>query len=180
MEWLAIKKIANESDNDYLRRWNELYIQIGETANQASHIQLMHFFQGLDEAMKKKIREYATFPETREDMVALAKKLRPNTYREYTTKGSSSSRGSSQGKTSSTNTHKDKKEKASPNPEHANLQCRYPPCQKFGHIERNCKLKQRHEAQDNAGPSTGVNRVSINSKPSTKKKKADDSKSPRM
>ena len=175
MEWFAIKKTANESEDDYLRRWNELYTQIGDAANQASQIQLMHFFQGLDEPMKKKIREHATFPETREDMVALAKKLRPNTHREYATKGASTSRGQSQGKASSASTRTDKKESTPSNPEHANLQCRYPPCGKMGHIEKNCRIKARHEAQ-NSGPSTGVNSIKRGSKSSAGNKAEDPKK----
>ena len=179
MQWLAIRKTANESEDDYLRKWNELYVQIGEPANEASRIQLMLFFIGLDEPMKKKIREHAIFPETREDMVALAKKLRPNTHREYTAKSSSTSRGQSQGKASSSSTYADKKESSSSNPDYTNFQCRYPPCGKMGHIEKNCHLKAKHEAQNRSGPSTGVNSIKTGSKSSVKKK-ADDSKKSRF
>lgn len=78
MEWLQASKRDGESDEEYLRRYNELQFQIGDEANKADKIQVMLFYCGLNEPMHRKIHEQSQLSITTEDMVALAKKLRPN------------------------------------------------------------------------------------------------------
>ena len=79
---MQAKKASNESDDTFLRQFNTLKTQIGNEANDPAKIEVMLFFAGLDEPMQRKIREQSSMPETKHDLVALAKKLRPNLDRE--------------------------------------------------------------------------------------------------
>ncbi len=74
--------MSNESDDTFLRRFNTLKTQIGNEANDPAKIEVMLFFAGLDEPMKQKISEQSSMPETKHDLVVLARKLRPNLDRE--------------------------------------------------------------------------------------------------
>ncbi len=78
LDWVQAKKAYNESDDTFLRRFNTLKTQIGNEANDPAKIEVMLFFAGLDESMQQKIREQSSMPETKHDLVALAKKLQPN------------------------------------------------------------------------------------------------------
>ncbi|SLM35363.1 Reverse transcriptase domain [Lasallia pustulata] len=78
MEWMNCHKLGSESDDEYLCRSDELLAQIGNEAKDYHQIQLMVFFKGLDQAMKQKICGHPVFPNSREDLVTLAKKLRPS------------------------------------------------------------------------------------------------------
>ena len=75
LDWVQAKKASNESDDTFLRRFNTLKTQIGDEANDPAKIEVMLFFAGLDEPMQRKIREQSSMPETKHDLVALAKKL---------------------------------------------------------------------------------------------------------
>ncbi len=65
-----------------LRRFNTLKTQIADEANDPAKIEVMLFFAGLDEPMERKIHKQSSMPETKHDLVALAKKLRLNLDRE--------------------------------------------------------------------------------------------------
>ncbi len=82
LDWVQAKKASNESDDTFLRRFNTLKTQIGDEANDPAKIEVMLFFAGLDETMRQKIREQLSMPDTKHDLVTLAKKLRPNLDRE--------------------------------------------------------------------------------------------------
>ncbi len=53
-----------------------------DEGNNLAKIDVMLFFAGLDEPMQRKICEQSSKPETKHDVVVLAKKLRPNLDRE--------------------------------------------------------------------------------------------------
>ncbi len=74
-DWVQDKKASNESDDTFLRRFNTLKTQIGNEANDPAKIGVMLFFAGLDEPMQQKIRKQSSIPETKHDLVSLAKKL---------------------------------------------------------------------------------------------------------
>ncbi len=78
LDWVQAKKASNKSDDTFLRQLNTLKIQIGNEANDPAKIEVMLFFAGLEEPMQQKIHEQSSMPETKHDLVALAKKLRPN------------------------------------------------------------------------------------------------------
>ena len=82
LDWVQAKKVSNESDDTFLQRFKALKTQIGNEANDPAKIEVMLFFAGLDEPMQRKIREQSSMPGTKHDLVALAKKLRPNLDRE--------------------------------------------------------------------------------------------------
>ncbi len=75
LDWVQAKKASNEPDDTFLRQFNTLKTQIGDEANDLAKIEVMLFFAGLDEPMQQKIREQSSMPETKHDLVALAKKL---------------------------------------------------------------------------------------------------------
>ncbi len=75
---MQAKKLSNESDDTFLRRFNTLKTQIGNEANDSAKIEVRLFFAGLDEPMQKKIREQSSTQETKHDLVILAKKLQRN------------------------------------------------------------------------------------------------------
>ncbi len=75
---MQAKKVSNELDDTFLRRFNTLKTQIGDEANDPAKIEVMLFFAGLDKPMQRKSRKQSSMPETKHDLVALAKKLRPN------------------------------------------------------------------------------------------------------
>ena len=75
---MQAKKASNESDDTFLRRFNTLKSQIGDEANDLAKIEVILFFAMLDEPMHQKICKQSSMQETKHDLVALAKKLRPN------------------------------------------------------------------------------------------------------
>ncbi len=79
---MQAKKASNESDDTFLRQFNTLKTQIGNEANDPARLEVMLFFAGLDEPIQQKIRKQSSMPETKYDLVALSKKLRPNLDRE--------------------------------------------------------------------------------------------------
>ncbi len=82
LDWVQAKKASNESDDTFLRRFNTFKTQIKNEANDPAKIEVMLFFAGLDEPMQQKICKQSSMPETKHDLVALAKKLRLNLDRE--------------------------------------------------------------------------------------------------
>ena len=82
LDWVQAKKASNESDDTFLRRFNTLKTQIGDEANDPAKIEVMLFFAGLDKPMQQKIHEQSSMPETKHDLIAIVKKLRPNLDRE--------------------------------------------------------------------------------------------------
>ncbi|SLM34638.1 hypothetical protein LPUS_03498 [Lasallia pustulata] len=72
---LFLKSQLGDRDN---RVSDELLAQIGNEAKDYHQIQLMVFFKGLDQAMRQKICGHPMFPNSQEDLVTLAKKLRPS------------------------------------------------------------------------------------------------------
>ncbi len=70
--------MSNELDDTFLRRFNTLKTEIGNEANDPTKIEFMFFFERLDELMQQKTGKQSSIPETKHDLVALAKKLRPN------------------------------------------------------------------------------------------------------
>ncbi len=79
---MQAKKASNKSDDTFLRRFHTLKTQIGNEAKDPAKIEVMLFFAGLDEPMQRKTREQSSMPETKYDLVALPKKLRPKLDRE--------------------------------------------------------------------------------------------------
>ena len=75
---MQAKKSSNESDDSFLRRFNTLKTQIGDEANNPSKIEVMLFFARLDELMQQENHEQSSMPETKHDLVAIAKKLQHN------------------------------------------------------------------------------------------------------
>ncbi len=82
LDWVQTKIASNESNDTFLRRFNTLKTQIGNGANDLAKIEVMLFFAGLDKSMQQKIRDQSSMPETKHDLVDLAKTLRPNLDRE--------------------------------------------------------------------------------------------------
>ena len=78
LDWVQAKKATNKSANTFLRRFNTLKTQIGDEANVPTKIEVMLFFVGLNKPMQQKICKPSRMPKTKHDLVALAKKLRPN------------------------------------------------------------------------------------------------------
>ena len=79
---MQAKKASNELDDTFFRRFNTFKTQIGDEAKDLAKIEVMLFFAGFDKPMQQKIREQSSIPETKHDLVALAKRLRPNLDRE--------------------------------------------------------------------------------------------------
>ncbi len=75
LDWVQAKKASNESDNIFLRRFNNLKTQIGDEANDPAKMEVMLFFAGLDEPMQQKICEQSSMLETKHDRIPIAKKL---------------------------------------------------------------------------------------------------------
>lgn len=73
---------AQGEDETDLRRFNTLISQIKDEVKGAAKIEVILFYTALNELIQCKIREQATMPTTKHDMVALAKKLLPNLDRE--------------------------------------------------------------------------------------------------
>ena len=170
MEWMNCHKLGSESDNEYLRRSDELLAQIGNEAKDYHQIQLMIFFKGLDQAIKQKICGHPVFPNSRKDLVNLAKKLRPSIGTEAHLRTTTTNTGS----TGSTSANVAKRNPRKPstsvtiklhNPEPLQDQffdgdCHY--CGKRGHKELDCLKKK---SDNTAGktlptiPASGSNRV---------------------
>ncbi len=72
---MQAKKASNKSDDTFLRRFNTLKTQNGDEVNDPAKIEVMLLFAGLDKPIQRKIREHSSMPETKYDLVALAKKL---------------------------------------------------------------------------------------------------------
>ncbi len=79
---MQAKKTSNESDDKFLRRFNTLKSQIENEVNDHAKIEVILILAGLDELMQQKIRKQSSMPETKNDLVALSKKLRPDLDRE--------------------------------------------------------------------------------------------------
>ena len=77
LDWMSAKNASNESEDKFLREFNTLKTQFGNEANDPAKIEVMLFFAVLDELMQQKIRAQSSMPETKHDLVPLAKKLRP-------------------------------------------------------------------------------------------------------
>ncbi len=75
LDWVQAKKASNQSGDTFLRRFNTSKTQIEDEANDPAKIEVMLFFEGLDEPMQQKIREQSRRPRTKHDLVALAMKL---------------------------------------------------------------------------------------------------------
>ncbi len=82
LDWVQVKKASNESDDIILWWLNTIKTQIGDEANEPAKIKVMLFFAGLDELMQQNIRKKSSMPETKHDLVSLAKKVWPNLDRE--------------------------------------------------------------------------------------------------
>lgn len=78
LDWIQVKKLSNESDDAYLRRFNILKTQIRNEAQDLAKIEVMFFFAELDELMQCKIYKQSGMPDTKYNLVMLAKKLQPN------------------------------------------------------------------------------------------------------
>ncbi|MCJ1352690.1 MAG: hypothetical protein MMC33_002674 [Icmadophila ericetorum] len=76
IDLLRIRKQSSESDDEYLRRFNLIVSEIGEEAKDIEKMKLMVVFNGLDPAMKEKLREHSDFPESQQDLRTLTKRLR--------------------------------------------------------------------------------------------------------
>ncbi len=73
--WLDLvqsKKVFNESDDTFFRRFNILKTQIGNADNDPTKIEVMLFFAGLDEPIQQKICKQSSIPKTKHDLVAFA------------------------------------------------------------------------------------------------------------
>ncbi len=129
-----------------------LKTQSGNEANNPAKIEVMLFFTGLDEPMQQKIREQSSIPETKHDLVTLAKQLRPNLDQEpkpsLPTRTRSTHSTSAQPKQSdalvASSLHEDGCRKK--------IFCSY--CERKGHKEaqcrkKSCDAKQREEARPN-------------------------------
>ncbi len=79
---MQAKKAFSELDDTFLRRFNTLKTQSGDEDNDPAKIEVMLFFVWLDEPMQQKMHKQSSMPETKHDLVALMKKLRPNLDRE--------------------------------------------------------------------------------------------------
>ncbi len=75
---MQAKNASNKSDNAFLQQFNTLKTPIGNETNDPAKIEVMLFFAGLDKPMQQKIHKQSNMPETKHDLIALAKKLRPN------------------------------------------------------------------------------------------------------
>ncbi len=72
---MQAKKVSYESDNRLLRQFNNLKTQIRDETKDHAKIEVMLFFAWLNWPMQQNIREQSSIPETKYDLVALAKKL---------------------------------------------------------------------------------------------------------
>ncbi len=82
LDWVQAKKVSNESGDVFLRQFNIFKTLIGNEANNPAKIEVMLFFAGLDELIQQKICKRSRLPDTKHDLVALAKKIQPNLDRE--------------------------------------------------------------------------------------------------
>ena len=113
----------------------------------------MLFFAGLDEPMQQKIREQSSMPETKHDLVALAKKLRPNLDREP--KPSLPTRTRPTPSTSAQPERSDAPAASSlyENSRRKEVFCSY--CERKGHKKAQCRKKSRDAKQrEGARPNT--------------------------
>ncbi len=142
---MEAKKASNESDDTFLRRFNTLKTQIRDEANDPAKIEVMLFFAGLDEPMQRKIREQSSMPGTKHDLVALAKKFRPNLDRESklslpTRSRPTSSTSAQPGQNDAlvaSSSHEDGRRKE--------VFCSY--CERKDHKEAQCRKKSRDAKQ---------------------------------
>ena len=64
LDWVQTKKASNESDDTFFRQFKALKTQIGDESNDPAKIEVMLFFERLDEPMQQKIRKQSIMPET--------------------------------------------------------------------------------------------------------------------
>ena len=76
MEFLEIRKKASESDDEYIRCFNLIISEIGEEGKDIEKMMLLVLYNGLDPAMRIKMREQPEFPKTQQNLRVLVKKLR--------------------------------------------------------------------------------------------------------
>ena len=166
VEWLRVSKKDGELDEEYLHRYNELQFQIGSEANKADKIQVMLFYCGLDEPIYRKIREQPELPTTKEDMVALAKKLRPNlSFREQ--KGAPPYRKKSESFQKANNKSGTKPEGKAPQGDRdRSIKCFN--CDKVGHLAKDCWSAKKDKAPADAA-NKGSSRSSHRAYGSSKK-----------
>ncbi|SLM37804.1 Zinc finger, CCHC-type [Lasallia pustulata] len=180
MEWMNCHKLGSESDNEYLRRSDELLAQIGNEAKDYHQIQLMVFFKGLDQAMKQKIRRHPVFPNSREDLVTLAKKLRPSIGSETHSRATTTNAGFNASSSAKTTKQNDRKpstmtvttklpELEPPQDRFFDGDCNY--CGKRGHKELDCLKKKSDNTMGKTLPTglaSGSNRVAATSRAAIK------------
>ena len=78
LDLVQAKKAPNELDDTFLRWFNTLKTKIVEESKNSAKIEVMLFFAELDESIQQKNHKQSSMSETKQDLVALAKKLRPN------------------------------------------------------------------------------------------------------
>ncbi|SLM40198.1 Zinc finger, CCHC-type [Lasallia pustulata] len=180
MEWMNCHKLGSESDDEYLRRSDELLAQIGNEAKDYHQIQLMVFFKGLDQAMKQKICGHPVFPNSQEDLVILAKKLHPSIGSEPHSRATTANAGFNVSTSAKTTKRNDRKpstttvttklpELESPRDRFFDGDCNY--CGKRGHKELDCLKKKSDNTMGKTlptGPASGSNRVAATSRAATK------------
>ena len=179
IDWMNCHKLSNESDDEYLRRSDELLAQIGDEAKDYHQIQLMIFFKGLDQAMKQKIRGHPVFPNSREDLVTLAKKLRPSIGTDTHSRTTTANAGSSGSTSANITKRNDRKPSISitaklhdPEPSRDRFfdgECNY--CGKRGYKELDCLKKKSDNTTGKTLPTSlasGSNRVAAASRATVK------------
>ncbi|SLM36152.1 Ribonuclease H-like domain [Lasallia pustulata] len=159
---------------------HELLAQIGNEAKDYHQIQLMVFFKGLDQALKQKICGHPVFPNSREDLVTLAKKLRPSIGSEphsWATTANAGFNASTSAKTTKRNDRKPSTTTITTKlPELEPLQdtffdgdCNY--CGKHGHKELDCLKKKSDNTMGKTLPTglaSGSNHIAATSRAATK------------
>ncbi len=146
MAWLEeSQKAFNESDDMFLAQFNTLKTQIKNEANDPAKIEVMLFFAGLDEPIQRKIQEQSSMPETKHDLIALAKKVRPNL--DCEPKPSLPTRTRSTPSTSTQPEQNDALVASSSHEEGRRKEvfCSY--CERKSHKEAQCQKKYRHAKQ---------------------------------
>ncbi|MCJ1360483.1 MAG: hypothetical protein MMC33_010488, partial [Icmadophila ericetorum] len=71
MEFLEIRKKASESDDEYIRCFNLIISEIGEEGKDIEKMMLLVLYNGLDPAMRIKMREQPEFPKTQQNLRVL-------------------------------------------------------------------------------------------------------------
>ncbi|SLM36518.1 Zinc finger, CCHC-type [Lasallia pustulata] len=172
-----LKSRLGDRDN---RVSDEILAQIGNEAKDYHQIQLMIFFKGLDQAMKQKIHGHPVFPNSQEDLVTLAKKLRPSIGSETHSQAITANAGFNASTSVKTTKRNDCKPSTTTvttkllelelsRDRFFNGDCNY--CGKRGHKELDCLKKNSDNAMGKTlptGPASGSNRVTATSRAATK------------